>query len=201
MNPVSRDDLERIQTAFSTLAREVDIPYWTSPPVQFVYESTATLALGAYTWLDTPTALTTTRPILENALYYIRNVSLTADTAELDFTANIDPAPPAGTTGIPEFRVYVQSDSQAVLFREPLLMNKFFNQFDYRLWWMSHQDQDAFLAGFRGRLLQGGGLVGKSTVTLKAVISAQEIVDESFIDLFKAQFPTAPQGVRRIAHG
>lgn len=196
---VEREQLERIQTAFSTLAREVDIPYYTSPPVQFVYESEAALSVGAYTWRDAPTVLRTSRPILDNALYFFRNVSLTADTAELDFTSNIDPAPPV-TNGIPEFRLFVQSDSRAVMYREPLLMNKFFDQFDYRLWWMSHQDQDALLGGFTGRLLQGGGLIGKSSVTLKAVISAQEIVDESFIDLFKAQFPVAPEGVRRIAH-
>lgn len=161
--------------------RAEDLPYWTSPPIQFVYESTATLALGNYTWADAASALTPNRPILENAIYFFRSISISADVSELDFTANI--------TTTPLFRVYKQSDSNAVLYREPFQCNKFYNQFDYRFWWSTGLQNDALLAGFNGVITQGAAFIGKGSITLKAVISAQEIVDDSFIESFKAPYP------------
>ena len=171
------------------IPRLEDLPYWSSPPIQFVYESTATLALGNYIWNDAPTALTPNRPLIDNALYFFRNISLTADTEEFEFTTNI--------ITIPEFYTFLLSDSQAVLFREPILMNKFYDQFAYRLTWQSQQGSDQLFAAFRGQLLQGPGLIGKNTITLKGVISAQEIVDENFIELFRAKYPET-EVVRRM---
>lgn len=165
-----------------------DLPYWTSPPIQFVYESTAALNLGSYTWNDGPTALTPQRPLLPNAVYYFRHVTLTADVSEFDFSANIS------TT--PAFRVYLKSTGSAMLFREPILMSAFLRNWDYRLTWQTYQSrdsegitQDRILGGFIGALSQGPGLIGKTSITLKAIISAQEIVDTHFCNLFKAQFP------------
>jgi hypothetical protein len=41
---------------------------------------------------------------------------------------------------------------------------------------------------FNGSLLQGAGLVGKASITLKAIISAQEVVDDTFISMFKSSY-------------
>ena len=168
-----------------SVGRADDLPYWTSPPIQFVYESTQAVAAGSFTWADAPSALTPTRPILENALYYFRSISITADVSELDYTTNI--------TTTPLFRVYKQSDSNAVLYREPFQCNKFYDQFNYPFWWSTGLQNDALLAGFNGVLFQGAALVGKANVTLKAVISAQEIVDDAFIDKFKQNYPVAEE--------
>lgn len=158
-----------------------DLPYWTSPPIQFVYESTATLNAGLYQWTDLPSVLTPNRPIQNNALYYFRSITLTADIAEMDFEANILTSP--------EFFTFLQSDARAVLFREPLIMNKYYQQFDYRLTWISRQSDNQLFAAFSGTLVQGPALVGVNSITLKAVISAQEIIDDNYIKLFQAKYP------------
>jgi len=164
-----------------------DLPYWTSPPVQFVYESEAVLNAGLYQWSDTPSVLSPNRPIQDNALYYFRSATLTADIAERDYEANILTSP--------EFYTFLQSDARAVLFREPLIMNKYYQQFDYRLTWISRQSNNQLFAAFNGTLVQGPALVGVNSITLKAVISAQEIVDDNYIKLFQAKYPHLDAGI------
>lgn len=183
MDRNSQEILDRFVAGLRPLlvGRIEDLPYYTSPPIQFVYESTANLAVGAYTWNDAPSVLTPNRPILENALYYFRNITLAADIEEQDFTANI-----ATEVQFSTFRV---SDSRAILFREPINMNKFYQQFDYRLVWQTHRVDDQLLAAFVGSLVQGPGLIGKNSITLKAVISAQEIGDEQFVKLVREHYP------------
>jgi hypothetical protein len=165
--------------------RAEDLPYWTSPPIQFVYESTATLSVGAYDWNDPSTPLTPNRPIQNNALYFFRSITLAADVEQLDYTANI------ATT--PQFFMFKESDGDAVLFREPISMVSFFQNFDYRFWWQSHRSNDVLKAAFVGSLVQGPALIGKTSITLKAIISAQEVVDENFINKFKLKYPSGGQ--------
>lgn len=174
------------------IARLEDLPYWSSPPIQFVYESTATLALGQYVWADVPAVFTPDRPIRDNVLYYFRNLSLIADTAEFDYSSNI--------VTTPLFYTFRESDDQAVLFREPIQMNKFYDQFVYRFTWITHRADDILYGAFRGVLIQGPGLIGKNSVTLKAIISAQEVVDEQYIDLFKSHYPPAKEA-REVRNG
>lgn len=163
------------------IPRAEDLPYYTSPPIQFVYESTANLNAGAYTWNDTPTALTPNRPLVVNSMYFFRNISLTADIAEFDFTSNI--------LTTPEFRSYRVSDQLTMMYREPVLMTKFFDQFDYRLWWTTQREADSIRAAFSGILQQGAGLLGKNAITLKAIISAQEVTDQNYVEAFKRAYP------------
>lgn len=184
----------RAQPVFSqsAIARLEDLPYWSSPPIQFVYESQANLALGNYVWADTPGVFTPNRPIRENVLYFFRNISLSADIAEVDFTSNI--------VTTPQFYTFRESDTQAVLFREPIQMVKFFEDFAYRFAWETHRVDDILYGAFTGSLVQGPGLIGKASITLKAIISAQEIVDDNFINLFKAHYPSTPDSVREAHH-
>lgn len=175
-----------------------DLPYWTSPPLQFVYESTATVSAGAFLWNDPASTLKPPRPILQNAVYYFRSISLSADIAELDFEVNL--------VRVPTFYMYRNSDANAVLFREPVMMNKYYDQFDFRLLWASAKMDDSLNGAFAGpppgpsvidgvttptgpylpaSILQGPNLAGKTTITLKAVVSAQEIIDDQFIELVR----------------
>lgn len=165
--------------------RAEDLPYWGSPPVQYVYESTALLVAGFYTWVDAPSVLTPNRPVRPNVLYFFRNISMTADVEELDFTgAIITP---------PQFNTHLLSDANAPLFREPILMNKFFDQFDYRLWWSSQQENDVLRGTWNGILAQTPALIGKASITLKAIITAQEISDEYFVNQFRTNpYPRLP---------
>lgn len=165
--------------------RAEDLPYWGSPPVQYVYESTAILATGFYTWADAPGTLTPNRPVRPNVLYFFRSISMSADIAELDFTASI--------VTTPAFNTHLKSDANAPLFREPVLMNKFYNQFSYRLWWASQQDNDQLLGTWTGVLAQTAGLIGKQSITLKAIITAQEVSDEYFVNQFRTNpYPRLP---------
>lgn len=165
-----------------------DLPYWTSPPVQFVYQSTADLHLGSYTWANAPSALLTNRPVLQNAVYFFRHLTFTADISELDYTANL--------VTIPAFQTYLKSTANTMLFREPVLMTSFLRSWDFRFLWDSRQARtadnataDQLLASFNGSIVQGPNLVGKNSITLTAVVSAQEIVDEEYLDLLKKKYP------------
>ena len=171
------------------IGRIEDMPYYSSPAIQFVYESTASLSLGSYTWDDGPSSLTPDRPIAENVIYYIRGITLSADIDELDYSASI--------TTTPQFYTYKDSDSRTVLFREPIIMAKYFDQFPYRFIWQAGKVDDQLFAGFTGVLVQVPSLIGKATITLKAIISAQEIIDDDFINLLKAKFARS-EGVRGI---
>ncbi len=201
MNQRETEILDRFIGSIQPLAvpRMEDLPYWTSPPIQFVYESTATLNLGVYTWNDqlSPQALTPARPILGNVLYYFRHVSFSADIEELDFTANI--------TAIPQFQMYRTQDALAPFFRESIQMTQFLSNWDFRQVWLSSRSKedretvaDALRGSFTGSLIQGPGLVGKASITLRAVISAQEISDSRYVNLFKAPYPASMrEGDRR----
>lgn len=163
------------------IPRLEDLPYVSSPPIQFVYQSTAALALGLYVWNDPPQVLTPNRPILTNAIYFFRNVTLAADISPIDFSAAI--------VTTPQFYMFRQGDARAVLFREPLQMPMFLDQFDYRLCWLSQQQNDQLFAAFRGSLVQTPNLIGKTSITLKAIITAQEIADKNYVESFKSAYP------------
>jgi len=166
---------------FPVIPRIEDLPYYKSPPVEFVYTSTATLSAGSYTWADTQKPLTPDRPLMANTLYYFRSVTLTGDLDELDYTSNL--------TTTPKFQMYLRSRQKAILFREPVYMVKFLQNFDFRFAWFTQHTTDQLYASFTGVLTQGPALVGKGTITLTAVVSAQEVVDENFIKLFKSKYP------------
>jgi hypothetical protein len=154
-----------------------DLPYWTSPPIQFVYEATAALILGQYTFTGALGGLAIPRPIISNSIYFFRNVTLSADIAEGDYLGAI--------LSTPQFQIYKQSEAGISLFREPIRMSNYFQQFDYRLVWQTQSGTDQLFGSIVGVLNQTAGLIGKASVTIKAVIAAQEIIDEKFTRLFR----------------
>jgi hypothetical protein len=95
--------------------------------------------------------------------------------------------------------MFRQGDARAVLFREPLQMPVFIDQFDYRLCWISQQENDQLFAAFRGSLVQTANLIGKTSITLKAIITAQEIADKNYVETFKSNYPKVNLGEGRTA--
>ena len=168
------------------IPRLEDLPYYTSPPIEFTYKSSAPFLAGKYTWADdpfdpaTPCILTPSRPLLPNTLYYFRSITMAADIEELSYTANVD------TT--PVFQTYLKSAGKGPLFREPIVMVKYLQNFDYRLLWMTHHSTDQLYASFNGTMVQDATLVGVSPINLIAVISAQEISDEAFVKRFMQNY-------------
>jgi hypothetical protein len=158
-----------------------DLPYLSSPPIEFVYQSTANISAGSYTWADLPNLLVPNRPLMENSVYYFRSITLAANADELDFTSNL--------TTIPTFQMYLKSRAKAILFREPIYMPKYLQNFDYRFAWVTQRSNDTIYASFNGVLKQGSTFIGKLSVTLTAIISAQEVVDEGFVKKFRESYP------------
>jgi len=158
-----------------------DLPYYTSPPIEFTFSSSAVFAAGKYTWADGPKVLTPDRPLMVNSLYYFRSLTMSADIEEVDFTSNI--------VTVPKFQMYLKGRAKAILFREPVYMLKFLQNFDYRYVWKTQIDGDQLFASFNGVLAQSPGLVGKDPVNLTVIISVQEIVDEGFVKAFKQTYP------------
>jgi len=158
-----------------------DLPYSSSPPIEFTYTSSAPFASGKYTWNDPPSSLTPNRPVMANCLYYFRSITFIADIQELDYVSDV--------VTVPKFQMYLRSTGKTILFREPIYMVKYFQNFDYRLTWISQKDEDILYAGFTGVLDQSTNTVGKADISLTTIISAQEIVDQGFIRMFKDMYP------------
>ena len=196
MNITIGDVLMRFIGGIKMLAvpRIEDLPYWSSPPIQFVYEQTADLFLGKYTFAiaagggvpaNTPQPLAISRPLIENTIYYMRNITLSADIGRDDFLGAI--------VTTPNFQLYKQSENNIQLYRESIRMSDYFQQFDFRLAWQTQKNSDVLLGTIVGQLTQTVALIGKSSITIKAIISAQEIVDQKFTRLFRDK--SYPEGI------
>jgi len=171
------------------IPRLEDLPYYKSPAIQFTYTSSAPLVAGAYVWSDGPTPLVPDRPLMENSLYYFRSITFAANLEELDFTSSVTTDLTTGNPLYPKFQMYLKSRAKTILFREPILMVKYLQNFDYRYTWITQMKNDQLFASFNGSLTQGPALIGVTSIKLQAVISAQEIVDERFIAQFKKGYP------------
>lgn len=172
------------------VARIEDMPYSTSQPAQFVYQSTCSIGFtssgnagiaGNWIWDDTPSPMNPVRPLGENTLYFIRNITMTADVNQNHFPQSIVTAP--------RFYLYKESNLAAPILREPVIMPCFLENFDYRLATFTARSEDQLLGAWSGQLLQIADLTGKEEITLTITISAQEIIDENYIKLFKEGFP------------
>jgi hypothetical protein len=165
-----------------------DLPYASSPPIQFTYRQTATLAAGVYPFaVAAPQVLSTIRPLIANSMYYFRSVTVTADVDEGDYLSSI--------TVIPTFQMYLKSTGKQILFREPLTIAKYFQNFDYRLCWITQREDDQLYASITGSLTQTAALIGKASITMSVIISAQEIVDAAYIKRFlENSYPKVGKG-------
>jgi len=159
------------------IGKESNAPLANSRPVQLVYRKTVPLLGGAYTWVGTRELLSYQRPLLHNAAYIVKNVTLSADIDEGDFTSSI--------TAIPEFMLYLEGTGISPEFREALLMPKYLDAYWYRLLIEPHQNPDRIYASFQGVLNQTPNLVGKASITLTAMVMLQEVIDDHYLKALK----------------
>lgn len=159
-----------------------DLPYFSSPAVQFVYKQTATLAAGSYIFASAPAQLTPPRPVMQNVVYYFRSLTISADIAENDYLSAI--------TNVPTFQTFLKGTGRQIHFREPIVIAKYFQNFDYRLCWITQREDDEIFGSINGTLNQTAALIGKSSITISVVISVQEVVDQNFVKRFiSASYP------------
>ena len=186
---------------YNQIPRITDIPFSSTNPIQFVYQSTATAVGGLYQWTDNPSALAVLRPLIVNSLYLIKEIYFAANVSEENFCAGILPPQSAlaklltknNATVMPQFQMYLQGAQNAPLFREAIVMPCFLRNFPYPKSWVTGVINDQLLASWNGTIAQAGALLGVSTLTLTATVSALEIQDQAFIELFNKNYPKASE--------
>lgn len=177
--------------------RLIDIPYRTSPPVLFVYQQTASILAGQYTFpAGARIPFTPSRPINANSLYIFNTLDFACDLDQNDYMGAIVSAL--------SFSVYLQSDMGPTL-REPIPMVKYFNSLPYilnilgnELLGEAYQNSSGvspnqgftfnrLMGNMIGVLNQTAPIIGKISVTSTVVFTATEITDKNFIADFKAR--------------
>lgn len=169
--------------------RLIDIPFSKSPPVLFTYRVTAGLALGVYDFggVTSPvrrTLFTPSRPINSNTLYLFDSMSFAMDIDQNDYQSAI--------LTMPQFSVWNQADAGANALREPVSLDKYFENYRYRLTLMGGQNagqSDAtrfnkLFGSVTGVIQQTAALVGKASLTAIVKFTAQEVTDQQFIAAF-----------------
>lgn len=170
--------------------RLIDIPYAKSPPVLFTYRVTALLAAGQYDFggVTTPvqrTPFTPERPLLPNSLYLFDSLSFSMDVDQNDFQSAI--------AVLPTFAAYNQADAGAAALRESIALDKYFENYRYRLSVLGSQTSQAantdgrfnkLFGSVTGVVNQTPALVGKTSLTAIIKFTAQEITDKGFIRAF-----------------
>ncbi len=172
--------------------RLIDIPYGKSPPVIFTYRQTATLAVGQYNFSGSGTTVAKqvfdpSRPLMPNALYLFETISFSMDVEPNDYQAAI--------ATLPSFSAYLQSGSLGPALREPIVLDKYFENYPYRLHIMGALSMDKIsgaagdtfnklFGSIGGVLNQTASLVGKGSITAVIKMTAQEVTDGEFISAY-----------------
>jgi len=167
------------------IGRPDDAPLHDTVPVQLVYRKTIALLAGAYTWPGDRELITVQRPLIHNAVYILRNMSLTADVEETDYTAALTSV----ATEIPKFMLYLEGTGDSPEFREEVSMPTFLKNYWYHKLIVPHQTPVAIKGSWRGKLNQIPALIGKASITLTAVITLQEVIDDRFAEILLQRYP------------
>ena len=169
------------------IARIEDLPYYTSPPAQFFLTERANLALGVYVFGGLRLIMTGNKNITDNTLIYIRSLSFSADIPAVDYQQALQLA--AGGVDIPTFRAFLQSGSSAPIFEDPIVLNNYFDEIDYRLLLLPKQIPNRLTGFFTGTLQQTAALAGYAGINFTLQMWAQVITDDNFIAGLKRDYP------------
>lgn len=173
----------------NVIARIEDLPYYTSPPIQFTLNQAADLTLGTYPFLQlTKTAMGNTNNITDNTLLYVRNISFSCDIPEIDYQQALKLA--AGTVDIPRFNMFFVSNALSPQMRNPLILQKYMTEQEYRLIMMPKQTPNIIKANVTGVLQQTAALAGVDEINAFIEVFVQEIVDDKFIAALKKDYPS-----------
>lgn len=157
-----------------------DFPPHLSNPVQFNYEQTASLSGGLYTFTLGRNSFTPARPIIPHTLYLVNAVTFALDVDEADYLTAL-----AGADATKlQFSLYMDSMGGSPLLREPLQLPTYFVQFAYQFAVMPTR-KSFFKAGIEGVLQEHAGILGKSSLTAKIILSAVAISDRDFIRRYR----------------
>lgn len=178
------------------VARMEDLPYYSSPPIQFIHTQQGALALGVYPFVIAKAAMQNTIQLSDNSLIYIRNISFYADVPELDYQMALQLA--AGTVNIPRLSIYFSGNASVPLLRNPVFLGNYFREQDYRMLVRPKVTPNTIQAAIQGTLQQHGGLAGIGQVNLTVEIYCQEIVDDNFVSAITKKYPAIENGGLRV---
>lgn len=181
-----------INSGVSRVARMEDMPYFNSPPIQFVYSQKAPLTLGTYPFVLTKSALRNTVQLTDNSLIYIRDISFYADIPEQDYQFGLKLA--AGNTDVPRFSLYMAGNAGVPVFRNPIELGKYFREQSYRKIIMPKFTPNNLLGAIQGTIQQHGGLAGVAEINITVELYCQEIVDDAFIAALLKKYPDGKKG-------
>jgi len=183
-------------TAVTRIARMEDLPYYSSPPIQFVYTQQAVLALGVYPMVLAKVAMQNTAQLSDNSLIYIRDISFYADVPELDYQMALQLV--GGGVNIPRLSIYFSGNASVPLLRNAIFLGNYFRRQNYRMLARPKVTPNTIQAAIEGTLQQHAGLAGIGQVNLTVEIYCQEIVDDSFIAAITRKYPAIENGGMRV---
>ncbi len=204
------------------------IPYLKTEPFHVVFRSKAGLGVispGLYDWSvgtnplqPTPNGRVVSNPRadLDPAnLYVIESFTFSADIAETDYSGAIidTTAAPDVVPGIPRFHLYVQSESNGPILKQPIPLPQYYQEANFPKWreysktasdfatnfagtpgqqvgvgFLGLKSTNQFVGAFEARLSQTIALLGKQSITLILALGVLEIRDENFIKSYKAAY-------------
>lgn len=176
----------------SNLVRIEDLPYYTSPPMQFTFVQKADLTLGEYPFTAGRATIGNNKNITDNTLLYIKAMTFSADIPILHYQEALQLA--TGDTDIPRFSVFLQSDSNAPIFIDPIQLSDYFDDQEYKKLVLPKQFPNRMSAFFRGTLQQTGNLAGVTEINLTINLWVQQISDDTFINGLKKKYPDLMNG-------
>lgn len=177
------------------VARIEDLPYYTSPPIQFTYTQQAALTIGQYPFILTKAAMNNTVQLTDNSLIYIRDISFYADIDKQDYQEALKLA--GGTLDVPELSLYMAGNAAVPIFRNPIFLGNYFREQSYRKLIMPKFTPNNLLASIQGTLQQHAALAGVNEINITVELFCQEIVDDNFIAGIVKEFPAiGKEGMR-----
>lgn len=171
----------------SPVIRIEDLPYNSSPPMQFTFTQSAVLTLGTYPFIAERATIGNNKNITDNNIIYIKAVSFSADIPVLTYQAALKLF--GGITNIPTFSIFLQSDASAPIFTDPIQLGDYFKDQEYKKLLMPKQLPNRMSAFFRGTLQQTAALAGVSEINLTMNVWAQSITDDAFIAALRLKYP------------
>lgn len=194
------------------------VPYLKTEPFHVVFRSKANvgqIVAGFYDWSVNTNALQPTpngrvvsspRADLDpQALYIIQHFTFSADIDGQDYSGAIvdDTAAPDVVPGIPRFHLYVQSENNGPILKQPIPLPQYYQEAEFPKWrvyskeasdfsgsvgvgFLGIKNTNQFVGAFEARLAQTVPLIGKGTITLIMALNVLEVRDENFIKEYVA---------------
>lgn len=169
------------------IARIEDLPYRKCPPIQFTFSQNGPLTLGQYVFSPSRTQISPQENVNDNILLYIKSISFSADIPELDYQESLQL--PGGTLDIPQFYAFLKNDHNALIFENPISLNKYFNDQEFKLLLAPKQLPNLFTGFIKGTLQQTAALAGKASVNITIQMFGQSISDDNFIKALNRNYP------------